>query len=195
MSALTAAHALRPKDFHEIARLCLSEVVEVAAETQLMKKARRARPVRIPAAPNAFAIALISNDQLIERGEVELKLATLAQGLDRSNKNEVGRAGTEARVRRFWNNKEFPRFKMRSGLQSNFGEMGDGIFAAARHFFDLVEDERVEIGRHRFNDTQPENGDAGASDLQQFQHAGQLSAKFKEGKARDLIAITMTKLE
>src|SRR5438552_3578133 len=108
MSALTAPDALRPKDFHEISRLRLSEAVEIAAETEFMKKARRAWSVRVPAAPNAFAVALISNDQLIERGEVELKLVMLAQGLERSNKDEVGRAGTKAGVRRFGNNKELP---------------------------------------------------------------------------------------
>jgi hypothetical protein len=150
MSALAAADALRPKDFHEIARPRLSETVEIAAETELMKKARRAWSVRVPSAPNAFAIALISNDQLIERGEVELKLVTLAQGLEGPNKDKVGRTGTEAGVRRFWNNKEFPRFKMGSGLQSNFGEMGNGVFAAARDFFDLFEDKTVEIGRDGF---------------------------------------------
>jgi hypothetical protein len=92
MSALTTSDALRPKDFHEIAWTGLSEAVEVAAKAELMKKARRAWSVRVPASPNAFAVALVSNDQLIERGEVELKLTALAQGLNRSNKNEVGRA-------------------------------------------------------------------------------------------------------
>jgi len=112
MAAFASADTVRPKDFHEVAWLRLAEVVEVATESELVKKARRSRAIRIPAAPNAFAVALISNDQLIERGEVELKLPALAQGFEGANENNVSGAGTKAREGRLWDAEKFAGLKM-----------------------------------------------------------------------------------
>ena len=143
--AFAATDTFRPEDFHEIARLRFREAIEIAAEAEFMKKAGCPRAVCIPAAPNSFAIVLISNDQLIERGEVELKLSAFAQGLDCANENEVSSAGAKARKRCLGNGEDFSRFKMRSRLQSDLGIMRGGVFPAAGHFPDLLEDQIIEV--------------------------------------------------
>ncbi len=62
MSVLVSPDLARPENLHEIARLRLIEVIEVLPKLQLMKKAGRAWPIRIPPAPDSFAVALISDD-------------------------------------------------------------------------------------------------------------------------------------
>jgi len=145
MPAFAATDTFRPEDFHEITRLRFREAVEIAAEAELMKKAGCPRAVCIPAAPNSVPIVLVSNDQLIERSDVELKLSAFAQGLDCANENEVSSAGAKARKRRLGNGEHFPRFKVRGRLQSDLGIMRGGIFPAAGHFTDLLEDKTVQV--------------------------------------------------
>jgi len=62
MSVLVSPDLARPENLHEIARLRLIEVIEILPKLQLMKKAGRAWPIRIPPAPDSFAVALISDD-------------------------------------------------------------------------------------------------------------------------------------
>jgi hypothetical protein len=66
---------------------------------------------------------------------------------------------------------------MGSGLQSNFGEMRDGIFAAARDFFDLLENKGVEIGGRGLGGTKSDNNKANASEADNSQHADNKMAK------------------
>jgi len=79
----------RPKDFHEIAGLRLIETVEVVAEPQLVKEARCAWSVSVPAAPDAFPIALISNDQVLQSARIEIELAPRPQRLDCFNEDQI----------------------------------------------------------------------------------------------------------
>src|SRR5919106_240580 len=92
MSVLFFAHLPGPKYFHEIARFRLLEFIEISAQPKFVKKTGGARSVRIPPAPNPFAVALISNDQLFQCGVIETQLAARTQGLDGSHENEIGRA-------------------------------------------------------------------------------------------------------
>ena len=71
MSVLVSPDLPRPENFHEIARFRLIEVIEVLSKLQLVKQTGCARPICIPAAPDAFAIALISDDQSLQRGIIE----------------------------------------------------------------------------------------------------------------------------
>ena len=79
----------RPKDFHEIAGLRLIETVEVVAEPQLVKEARCAWAISVPAAPDAFPIALISDDQMLQSGGIEIQLAPRPQRLDCFNEDQI----------------------------------------------------------------------------------------------------------
>jgi hypothetical protein len=106
MSVLVSANRPRPENFHEITRLGPIDTVEVSAEAEFMEQTRRAGPIGIPAAPNAFSIALIANDQALKRAVVQTKLTTFAQSFDGSDKNQIGRTRAETRPRR--DNKEFP---------------------------------------------------------------------------------------
>ena len=90
MSVLGFAYVPRPENFHEVARLRLVEFVEILAQPQFVKETRSSRSVCIPPAPDAFAIALISNDQVFQSGVIETKLTLRAQGLNGSNENKVG---------------------------------------------------------------------------------------------------------
>ena len=78
MSVLVFANRARPENFHEIARLGVIETVKVSAEPQLVKQTRRAWAICVPAAPNAFAVALITNDQPLKRAAIETKLTARA---------------------------------------------------------------------------------------------------------------------
>ena len=92
MSVLGFAHLPRPENFHEVARLRLIKVIEVRSKPQLVKETGGARSICVPAAPDAFPIALISNDQLFQSGVIQTKVAARTQGLDGSNENKIGRA-------------------------------------------------------------------------------------------------------
>src|SRR5207248_10300959 len=113
MAAFASADILGPEDFHEITRLRLRKIGEVAAQPEFVKQARCPWAICIPATPNAFTVMLIANDQLIEGGEIELQLAAFAQRFQRLDKHQISRPGTEARVGRGRNNQEFARFEMR----------------------------------------------------------------------------------
>src|SRR5690242_21238767 len=117
MSAFAAADVVVPENFHEIAGLRLCEIGEVPAEPELVKQSTGAGTVRVPSAPNAFAVVLIANDQLIQRREIELQLAAVAQRLDRFDENQIRRAGTETHVRLCRDDEEFSGFEMRSRLE------------------------------------------------------------------------------
>jgi hypothetical protein len=78
MSVLAFAYLPGPKDFHEIARLRLIKIPEVLSKPKLVEEASCARPIRVPAAPDTFPIALISNDQMLQSSVVEVKLASRA---------------------------------------------------------------------------------------------------------------------
>ena len=124
-----------------------------------MKEPRRARAVRIPASPNSFTVTLISNNELIERREIEFQLPAGAQLLDRSDEDEIGRARAKTRKRLFRKREQLARFKMRRGLQLDLGIVRRGILAAARHFPDLLENERIKILAARCGNAQRNGND------------------------------------
>ena len=88
-----------------------------------MKETGRTWPIRIPPTPDAFAIALISNDKMVQGRVVQLKLPPRAQCFDRPNENEIGRARTETRRGRRRQKEKFAGFKMSRGLEADFGEV------------------------------------------------------------------------
>jgi len=110
MSVLISPYLTRPENFHEVTGLRLIDIVEISTEAQLVKETRGARAIRVPAAPDAFSIVLVANDQALERGIIQIKLTALAQRLNRSDKHQIGRARTETRPRR--NDKKLSRLKM-----------------------------------------------------------------------------------
>jgi len=140
---LISPHLARPENFHEIARLGLIEVVEVLAEPQLVKKTRRTGSVRIPTAPDSLAIVLIPNDEPLQGGIIEMKVASRAQSLDCPNEHKIRCARTETWPRR--SNEKFPGLKMRRRLKADLCEMRNRIVAALRHLFDLVQNQVVVI--------------------------------------------------
>ena len=95
MSVFIFSHLPRPENFHEIAWLRLIKVVEIAAKSQLVKETRSAGAIGVPSAPDPFAVTLISNDQVLQSGVIEMKFASRTQRLDRSDEHEVGCARTE----------------------------------------------------------------------------------------------------
>src|SRR5260370_16979569 len=92
MSVLTSAHLPRPKYFHKIAGARLVEIIKIAAKSELVKEAGCPLAVGIPATPNSFAIMLITNDELLECGEIEVQFSPRATRLDRLDKHEIGRS-------------------------------------------------------------------------------------------------------
>src|SRR5436190_3775493 len=82
MTVLRAAYFRGPEDFHEIAGLRLGEVVEVFAEIHFVKETGGAGTVRVPSAPDAFAVALVANKEAVERRVIETKRAARAQDFD-----------------------------------------------------------------------------------------------------------------
>ena len=113
MTMFSRANGAAPEDLHEITRLSLRKIGEVAAQPEFVKQSRCPWAICIPAPPNAFTVMLIANDQLIEGGEIELQLAAFAQPLQCLDEHQISRSGTEARIGRGWNNQEFARFEMR----------------------------------------------------------------------------------
>jgi len=106
VAMLGATHLGRPEYFHEIAGLRLREVVEVLADAEFVKQARRAGSIRIPASPNSFAIALSANHQLLQGREIQIERTVIAQGFDCFDENEIGCARAVARRRSFGENKK-----------------------------------------------------------------------------------------
>src|SRR5882724_3953195 len=110
-----------------------------------MKKAGSARPIGVPPAPNPFAIALISNDQLFQRGIIDVQLTAGAQSLYRPDEHEIGCARAETWRGRRRQDEKFAGLEMGRRLQANVGETRNRIMAALRHLFDLVEDQAVVV--------------------------------------------------
>jgi hypothetical protein len=75
---------------------------------------------------------------------IEIEQALRAQGLDRFDKNEVGRAGAIARGGRVRNNEEFSGFEMSRGLEADRRDPRSGIAPALRHLPNLFYDQVVE---------------------------------------------------
>ena len=147
MSVLVSSHLARPENFHEIARLGLIDIVEISTKPQLVKQTRGARAICVPAAPDAFSIVLIANDQAFKRAVVETKLTTFAQSFDRPDKHQIGRARTETRPR--GNDKEFSRLEMCRRLQANLCKMRNRVTTAFRHLPDLLQNQIVAIAGER----------------------------------------------
>jgi class 3 adenylate cyclase len=136
---------------------CGRAIVDAAAAAQV--------PVRVGAhtgecerrgddlAPDPFAVVLVSNHQLFESGEIQLKLAAIAQCFDRFDEDEIRCAGAETRGRLRRKDEKFSRFKVGGRLQADLSEMRDRIFATGGHFFELLENKAIEaiarVGRAR----------------------------------------------
>ena len=144
---LVSPHLARPENFHEIAGLGLIDIVEVSAEPQFVKQTRCPWTIRVPAAPDAFSIVLVANDQALKSAVVEIKLTTFAQSFDRSNKHQIRCARTETRPR--GNHKEFSRLKMCRRLQANLCKMRNRVTTAFRHLPDLFQDQIIAIAGER----------------------------------------------
>lgn len=119
---LASAHLLRPEYFHEVARLRVVKIVEVLAQPQFVKKPGCPWAIRVPATPDSFAIVLIANDELVERGEIEVQLSARAKCLDGSDEHEIGRTRAETGEWRRREDKKFAGLKMGRGFQANFRE-------------------------------------------------------------------------
>lgn len=145
MTALPTAHILVPEDFHKIARLRPGEISKVPAKIEFVEQAGCARAICIPTAPDSFAIALIPNDEMIQGRVVELKQALLAQRFNRSNKNQIGRAGAETGRGLRRKKEKFPGLKMGGRLKSYLRDARNRIASAPRHLFDLIENDGVTI--------------------------------------------------
>jgi len=164
MTVFASADFRRPEDFHEIAGLRLSEVVEVFAEIHFVEKPRRSRAIGIPSTPDAFAVALVPNEETVEGGVGKTEAAASTQRLDRFDEHQIRRAGAITRRRGIGDDGKNARLKMGGGLQSNGGGAGGGIFSAGWHRANLIEDEIVIFARRDLTDAEPsraqENGEA-----------------------------------
>ena len=147
MSVLVSSHLARPENFHEIAGFGLIDTVEISAKPQLVKETRRTWAICVPSSPDAFSIALVTNDQPLKRAVVQTKLTTFAQSFDRSDKHQIRRARTETRPRR--NDKKFSRLKMCRRLQANLCKMRNRVTTAFRHLPHLLQNEVVVIAGER----------------------------------------------
>jgi hypothetical protein len=145
MPVLEFADFGRPENFHEIARHRFFKIVEIFSEVQFVKQSRRPRAVRIPASPDAFAVALVANDQLLERAEIQAQRARGTRGLDCFHEHEIRRARAIARRSGGRENEKLSRLEMRCRLQPDGGEARGGIFPAHRHLIDLLQNRVVEI--------------------------------------------------
>src|ERR1043166_597287 len=145
MSVLAFAHLARPEYFHKISGARFGKIIEVAAKSKFMKETGCAWAVGVPASPDSFAIVLITNNELLESGEIEMQFSPRAQSLDRLDKHEIGRARAKTWIGRRRQNKKFAGFEVGGGLQADLGEPGDGVLPALRHLFDLLENQPVEI--------------------------------------------------
>ena len=163
MPVLTFTHLPRPKNFHEIAGFRLVKVIEVLSKPELVKKTGGARPICIPAPPDSFPVALISNDQLFQRGIIYVKFPARAQGLDRSDEHEICCTRAKARRGRRRQNEKFPGLKMGRRLQADLGETRNRITAALRHLFNLLKDQAIVIFGKRYLRRESKNRDEGQS--------------------------------
>lgn len=138
-----------------------------------MKEAGGAGPVRIPTAPDSFAVMLIPNNQLLERGKVELKISASPKCFDGFDEDKISRARTKTRRVRRRQDEKFAGLEMSGLLQANLGEMGGRVSSPFRHLRDLFQDEIVQVGR--FNDSRALQDNAADENPDQLQHAGPLA--------------------
>src|ERR1044071_8751693 len=143
MAMLGPANFRRPKNLHEIAGLRRGEVIKVFSQVHLVKQSSGAGPVGIPPAPDAFAIALVANQETLERGMVQGQGSAGAKGFDCLDENQIGRAGTITGRSSIRHDEKNALFKMSSRLQSNRRHPRSGIMAARGHGPDLIDDEAV----------------------------------------------------
>lgn len=145
VAALGFANAFGPEDFHEIAGTRFAEIVEVSAESKLMKQPCGAGPVCVPSSPNSFAVALVANHELTESGEVQVKLPPLSQMFQSSDEHEISGAGTKARRCSRGKDEKLAGLEVGCGLKSNFGYAAHRVIAADRHGAHLLQHEGVEV--------------------------------------------------
>ncbi len=179
MAVLASAYLLRPEYFHEIARLRVVKVIEVLAQPQFVKKPGCPRAICVPATPDSFAIVLIANNELLERGEIEMKLPLCTQGFDRPDEDQISRPRAETGEWRRREDKKLAGLKMGRGFQANFREPRSRILATLRHLFYLFEDKSVQIFGPRLIDR--EQGKPPGADANQPKHSAKNSAKFAAG--------------
>jgi hypothetical protein len=154
---LVLSNFSRPEDFHEIAWLRAIEVIEVLSKLQLVKKAGGAGSVSVPSAPDAFPIVLISNNQSLQRGIVEVQLTARAQGFDRSDEDQIGRARAETRRGLGRQNEKFTGLEMRRRLKTDLCKVRDGVATALRHLPDLLKNQAVIVASKRRRRCEPKN--------------------------------------
>src|SRR5207253_8778082 len=122
---------------HEIARLRLIEVVEILPKPKFVKKTGCARSVCVPSAPDTFAVALISNDQSLQRGIIQVQLAVRTQSLDRSDKNQICCAGAKPGRGLRSQNEKFADSELCGELKRNLCKVRNGIAPACGNLLDL----------------------------------------------------------
>jgi len=140
----------RPENFHEIAGLRLIKIIEVLAQLQFVEKTGGAWPIRVPPAPDSFAIALIANDQLFQSRIVEMQFVLRAQSLDRSDEHQIRCPRAETWPRR--QNEKLAGLKMCRGLEADLCEVRNRITPAFRHLLDLLKNKAVAIAAERGTD-------------------------------------------
>src|SRR5947209_3797401 len=178
------------KNFHEISGLRLGEVIEVFAQVYFVEKARGSRAVGIPSTPNAFAIALVADEEAFKRGVIETQSAARSQGFDRLDENKIGGARAITGRGRIRHNGKNPRFKMGRGLQPDRGRAGSGIVSAGGHRADLIEDDTVvfsggDLGDGRHSAAQEECGRDKNSKVFFQTHARQIELERCSGNLRN----------
>ena len=139
----TPAYLGRPKNLHEIARLCFGEIVKILSQIHFVEEACGARAVGVPAAPNPLTIALTANHQAFECRVIEMERTAGAQGFDCFHENKVGRARAVTRRGCVRQNKKFSGFEMGRRLQPDCRHSRSGITTTFGHLPDLFEDNVV----------------------------------------------------
>ena len=170
MAVLGPANFRRPKNLHEIAWLRMGEIVEIFSEVHLMEEPRSPRTVGVPAAPDAFAVALVANEQTFERREIQTQSAARAQRFDGLDENQIGGARTVARGSRIGHDGKNARFKMGGGLEPDGRGAGSGISSTRWHRPDLVEDKIIVFAR----------GDLGAAQISRAEGQDKADDDFRE---------------
>ena len=82
-----------------------------------MEKPRGPRAIGIPAAPDAFAVALVANEKTLESGVIQTQRAPRAQGFDGLDEHQIRGAGAVAWRRLIRHHGKNARLKMGGGLE------------------------------------------------------------------------------
>src|SRR5581483_9644441 len=90
-------------------------------------------------------VALTADDQLPENPMVEQQFAPLAPRPNVFDKDKIRSARTNTLRFGGGQNKKFTRFEMRGALKANLGHVRDRVTPAARHLFNLLQDQIVVI--------------------------------------------------